>query len=499
MTISARQLLQQWPEIAQLPQLAHINPARLIADSRSLQAGDAFIALKGMQVDARQFIEVALEQDVSLVLAEADGEQARADFLQQAPVIHLPRLGQQLSRIAALFYGEPSAGLSIFAVTGTNGKTTCSHLYGQLMQRLNKTVGVIGTLGYGLVGQPSLQETGFTTPDAIALQSILADLKKSGASVIAMEASSHSLDQGRLNAVAIKGALFTNLSRDHLDYHGDMAAYAACKWRLFESAGLGYAVINIDDAQGALWAKSYSGKGRLVTYSVSNASADIYATSTEFSETGIQARLVTPAGEIDINSQLIGQFNLSNLLGVISAALAESNSLASVAEQVPYLTPVTGRMQKIEGPEFAPAVIVDYAHTPDGLQQALQALKGHGGQKIWCIFGCGGDRDAGKRPQMAAIAERMADRVVVTNDNPRTESPENILADIKTGFLQPEKVIVQLDRERAICETIAGAGAHDLILVAGKGHEDYQILGRERVHFSDIEICQKALQQQVLH
>ncbi|BFM06224.1 UDP-N-acetylmuramoyl-L-alanyl-D-glutamate--2,6-diaminopimelate ligase [Halioxenophilus aromaticivorans] len=490
MTATVAQILEAWPQLNLPPNVVGMTPARLVSDSRKIQTGDAFVALPGYASDGRAYIDQAISCGAQLVIAEAESVACREQ--NKVPVISVPQLTQSLSRVAGRFYGNPANSLQVFAVTGTNGKTTCSHLYAQLRASLNDPCGVIGTIGGGIFGG-DLTETGFTTPDAVTSQQLLAQIKRAGARYVSLEASSHSLDQGRISAVPVHTALFTNLSRDHLDYHGDMQNYAASKWRLFEFAGLKYAIINYDDQQGLQWLSSAQFNASVLSYSLSDSAADVYVTDVQYSQQGVTAFLHSPFGQASLQSPLIGSFNLSNLLGVVTALLVEGVSLTELMAKVKHLEPVTGRMQLVTAVPSAAQVVVDYAHTPDGLEQALTALRSHCQGQLWCVFGCGGDRDTGKRPQMGSIAERLADRCIVTNDNPRSEAPQAIADDILAGFTVPNRALVVLDRGQAIAEAIQRAAPADVILVAGKGHEDYQIIGEQRLAFSDIDISAKAL------
>ena len=490
MTATVAQLLKAWPELTLPADLAGMAVMRLVSDSRNIQAGDTFVALPGYCSDGRAYIRQAIERGAQLVLAQ--GDSGELDTINQVPVIYLPQLTQQLSQVAAEFFANPGQHLQVFAVTGTNGKTTCSHLYAHLRQGLNHSCGVIGTIGGGIYGQ-ALTETGFTTPDAVTSQALLADIKQQGAKYVSLEASSHSLDQGRISALPIHTALFTNLSRDHLDYHGDMASYAASKWRLFESSALKIAVINYDDAQGKQWLQNYQQAATVLSYSIISNNADVYVGNVHYSPVGVSAQLHSPWGEGVLQSPLIGSFNLSNLLGVMTALLAEGVELDQLLQKVQTLTPVTGRMQSLPAVAGAAQVVVDYAHTPDGLEQALTALRLHCQGKLWCVFGCGGDRDTGKRPQMGAIAERLADHCLITNDNPRSEAPDQIAQEILAGMQQPAAAKVELDRACAIQWAVQQALQNDIVLVAGKGHEDYQIVGDQRLPFSDIDVSANAL------
>jgi UDP-N-acetylmuramoyl-L-alanyl-D-glutamate--2,6-diaminopimelate ligase len=398
-------------------------------------------------------------------------------------------LAEQLSAIAGRFYGEPSRNLRLVGVTGTNGKTSVSQLIAQALDRLGERCGIIGTLGTGFHGELELGR--HTTPDAIGVQAALAGLKQREARAVAMEVSSHGLDQGRVAALAFDVAVFTNLSRDHLDYHGSMDAYAAAKARLFDMPGLSCCVINLDDAFGRQLA-AQAREARLITYSLEDPAATLYCPDARLDDEGIHARLVTAQGERILRSPLLGRFNLSNVLAAVGALLGMDYPLDEILEVLPLLQGPAGRMQRLGGAGL-PLVVVDYAHTPDALEKVLEALRPHAHGRLLCLFGCGGDRDRGKRPLMAAAAERLADVVLVTDDNPRNEAPEQIFADIRQGFSDAAAVSFQHGRADAIAAVIAASRGDDVVLLAGKGHEDYQEIRGERLPFSDLEEAQKAL------
>lgn len=491
-----RQLL---PESGLPADLAELVVGGLQLDSRAIATGDAFIALPGETVDGRQFISSAIERGAVVVLSHSEQSDLRIESCENdTPIVHLPGLSERCSQIAARFYGEPSAEMTVVGITGTNGKTTCSQLLAQLSALLGRSSGVMGTLGFGLAGQP-LTETGFTTVDAVATQACLADLQKQGAKLVAMEVSSHSLCQGRVAGVKFDTALYTNLSRDHLDYHGTMDAYAAAKQQLFMMPGLRCAVFNIDDPREAAMSTNLAEQVKVLRYSLSNSRADVYTQNIRYTAQGIEADLFTPWGQGQLRCQLLGTFNLSNLLGAIAVMGAQGALLEQLLPLLPQLQPVTGRMQRILSTGRAAnastdiQVIVDYAHTPDALEKSLAAVRQHCTGRLWCVFGCGGDRDRGKRAEMAAAAEAGADQVVVTSDNPRTESPTQIITDIMQGFSSSAQTTVVEDRADAINRAIEEAAPGDILLIAGKGHEDYQIIGHEKRPFSDIETARCAL------
>jgi len=458
-----------------------VSVSGLALDSRLVVAGDLFIAVKGTQADGVQYIAQAVERGAVAVLVEQDVVASDCPV----PVIVVPQLSEYVSDIAGVFYGQPSRQMPITAITGTNGKTTCSQLLAQLFELLDEPTGFIGTLGYGLsdakVGkQPT--DTGLTTPDAISVQRILEELKDAGAKRIAMEVSSHSLVQRRVAGLKIDTAVFTNLTRDHLDYHGDLNSYAAAKARLFAMAGLKNAVINLDDNIGRLILANLDPSVNGISYSVENHSADIHCDSISIGASGIDAEIVTPWGRGRLQSSLLGKFNLANLLAVIGAAGMQGFALDKILQAVSSLTAVAGRMELVDA-SARPAVVIDYAHTPDALEKALQALRRHCQGELWVVFGCGGDRDIGKRAEMGKVADHRADKIIVTSDNPRSESPEKIIDQVLLGISRDVSAVV--DRRDAIRTAIADAQPDDVILIAGKGHEGYQILGAERLPFSD--------------
>ncbi len=461
----------------------------LTLDSRKVHPGDLFLAVDGAEQDGRNYIGDAIARGASAVVYEASEALAMHD--SEALLLPVYGLQAQLSEIAGRFYGEPSRAMRVVAVTGTNGKTSVTQLLAQASDLLGQPCGLIGTLGSGFYG--SLTSGYYTTPDPLTAQATLADLKNAGAKVVAMEVSSHGLDQHRISAVTVAVAVLTNLSRDHLDYHGSMQAYAAAKAQLFSWPGLRASVLNIDDAFGRELAAQET-SARLITYSLNDVSATIYCRNIRFSATGIKAEVVTAQGEGNLSSSLLGQFNLSNLLAVIGALLGLGHSLEQALSVIAKLQGPIGRMQVLGGQE-QPVVVVDYAHSPDALEQVLLSLRAHivPGGRLLCLFGCGGERDSGKRSLMAQVVERLADGAVVTDDNPRSEDPAAIRAEILSGFSASATVTEVAERGAAIAQLIAQAGVHDVVVLAGKGHEDYQEINQQRNHFSDIEQAQQAL------
>lgn len=496
-----------FPDIA-LAHAATIVVRNLCLDTRQLKTGDAFIALVGNKVDGRLFIAKAIELGASVILVEADKNWQGIDWLGSVPVVAVEQLAARVSAIAARFFDEPSKKIHLIGITGTNGKTTCSLLAAQLLAQLQNKSAVVGTLGYGLLDALAvaplaqqlglLHSTGLTTPDPIALQRILAELVHEGAASIALEVSSHSLQQKRVADVQIHTAIFTNLTQDHLDYHGDLMSYGNAKAQLLQAPGLQTAIINLDDN----WAKSLLNKVpvgvKALSYSTKT-EADIYARNITLNALGVSAHIVTPWGEADIQSPLLGAFNLSNLLAVIAAVAAQGFSLEQITALLANLLPAPGRMQQVVVNQFAQQVqvIVDYAHTPDALENTLNAIHQHKTGNIWTVFGCGGDRDKTKRPLMGKIAERLSDCVIVTNDNPRSEDPSIIAAEILRGMSRPSGCLVIADRAQAIDFAVQQAKAGDIILIAGKGHEEYQIFGAQALPFSDTKQARIALQKRI--
>ncbi len=464
---------------------------RITSDSRAIAPGDAFAAYPGEAADGRIYIPDALRRGAGSVLWEEAGFTWHDEWrIANAGVRDLKH---ELGCIAHEVYGHPSDALWTVGVTGTNGKTSCSHWIAQALTRRGRMSAVVGTLGNGFAGR--LAPTTNTTPDAAALHEMLAGWRAAGAQGVAMEVSSHGLAQGRVNGVVFDVALFTNLTRDHLDYHETMEAYGAAKARLFDWPGLKTAVINRDDAFGRQLIERCR-LARVPVLAYGQSAGDVTVRELEIRVDGFGGIAVTPWGEAAFSSGLIGSFNVSNALGVLGVLLASGVPLREAAIELARLEPVAGRMQKLGGDD-RPLVIVDYAHTPDALEQVLRALRpvadARGGRLV-AAFGCGGDRDPGKRPQMGAIAARLADDVVVTSDNPRTEVPESIVAQIVAGATSLQVVpMVIVARDAAIAAAIARAGPADVVLVAGKGHEPYQEINGVRHTFSDLDHAQGAL------
>ncbi len=468
-------------------------PRRITADSRRVEPGVAFAAYPGLHFDGRTYIPDALKRGASAVLWDSSNFRWRPDWT--APNVGVDRLQHRLGSIADFIYGSPSRSMWMTAVTGTNGKTSSAHWIAQAMEACGRRTAILGTLGNGLFG--ALAPATHTTTDVAVLQELLAQFRAAGATAVAMEVSSHGLEQGRVNGVKFDVALFTNLSRDHLDYHGTMAAYGAAKARLFMWPGLAHVVINADDAFGQSLIDAARARGqRVLTYGMGT--ADVGATSMTMDTSGLTLHVATPWGRAVVTAPVVGAFNASNLLGVLAVLLASDIPLDVATKALATLTAPPGRMQRLGG-NGKPVVVIDYAHTPDALDKALTALRpavvGQG--ELICVFGCGGDRDAGKRPEMGRIAARLAARVVVTSDNPRSEDPAEIASGIVKGIRDTgnRRWLLEPDRARAIHATIAAATAQDLVLIAGKGHETYQERNGVRTPFSDAGEAHAALAQ----
>lgn len=461
------------------------------ADSRQLHAGDVFIALAGASTHGLRYAAAADTAQVAAILFEPP---APPDAVLPRHAIAVPGLRQRQGELAGRFYGEPSRQLCVVGVTGTNGKTSTVQLLTQALSLDGAVAGSIGTLGAGLYGKVQTGER--TTPDVIAVHRLLAELRDAGASHVAMEVSSHALDQGRVDGVAFTLAAFTNLTRDHLDYHGDMASYGAAKARLFAMPGLGAVVVNLDDAHAAAMLAQVGPEVRRIGVSAQgDVRAVLRAEHVALSPAGLQFMLCEGGESHAVQSPLLGRFNIDNLLAVAGCLRAMGWSLAKIAAMLPRLHPVPGRMTRAGGMAGQPLVVIDYAHTPDALAQALASLRAHTPGHLVCVFGCGGERDRGKRAQMAEIAEAQADRIVITDDNPRGEDGDAIVADILAGLRDAAAATVQRDRAQAITDAVCRAAAGDVVLVAGKGHEPYQEIAGRRIAFDDLAIAQAALQQ----
>ncbi|MSP53768.1 MAG: UDP-N-acetylmuramoyl-L-alanyl-D-glutamate--2,6-diaminopimelate ligase, partial [Gammaproteobacteria bacterium] len=509
----------------------------LALSSKAVNPGDLFFAFPGVATDGRKFIDDAIAKGAVAVLAEGDnphpnpptcapeGTQAgegteRSNSLPcvltgegrvgAIPIFYLEDLAFTCGIIAAQFYDHPSKKLQVIGVTGTNGKTSCTHYLAAAFTKLGIKAAVMGTVGNGIFGEP-LKVQNQTTLDPISIQRFLADMVNQQVQVVAMEVSSHALCQGRVSGVEFCAAIFTNLTQDHLDYHGDMESYWAAKRSLFEKWQIPHMIINADDQYGRELLEDLAEKKDLIIIGyrrgtlrvpinlddpikkgTRNVPLQIYSEQVVLSRDGTKASIQTPWGDGILQIKQIGRFNLSNILAVLATMGSLGISLDEILQSLKNLPLVPGRLQTFNTPN-KPLVVVDYAHTPDALKNVLTTLRENCQGKLWCVFGCGGDRDATKRPIMGGIAEQLADTIIVTDDNPRTEQAEDITAQIIAGLNNAEKAIIEHNRTAAINYAIKHADLNDIILVAGKGHEDYQEIGTEKHHYSDIETVTKLL------
>ncbi len=535
-----------------------LNPSinKIRQDSRQVKPGDLFVAIRGILDDGRKYIAKAIENGATAVLCEVDREDDKCHGssetecqpssgwqpAQNQNIIPYSNLRDAMGFIASRFYDNPSAKLKLIGITGTNGKTSCTHFIAQLLAELNIICGVMGTLGNGLLN--TLIDFQSTTSDAITTHEELKKIVDQKATVAAMEVTSHALIQKRVNGLHFHSVAFTNLTRDHLDYHDSMEEYYLAKKRLFTDFKSSFKIINLDDEYGRrLWRecsipsknpqsinknewigytinpnfkKDYSELLALSSFDMMN--NIISVEETRLDSQGIHAKINSPWGKGNLHCALLGHFNLSNILASLACLCVQGFEIGTLLKAATNLKTVLGRMYRIDrawiiasdinnrvlnNPEsidgidkeinHLPLVVVDYAHSPDALKQVLMALRPHCMGKLWCIFGCGGDRDRGKRPLMAKIAEQLSDKVVLTQDNPRTENPERILQEIMVGFDKPGQVYLEPDRAKAIRFAVQSAKANDLILVAGKGHETYQLIGHEKIPFDDQKMAANAL------
>lgn len=470
----------------------------LALDNRHIQAGMAFIALQGTRQHGLVYAEAAVEAGAVAVLYEPVADLVLPKL--PVPLVAVPNLPKVLGLIAQRFYQVTADDLYVVGITGTDGKTSTTHFIAEALAYLGEQAAVLGTLGVGKPG--ALLKGTHTTPDAIQVQKQFHELKQQGFNTVAMEVSSHALDQGRVNGVQFDVAVLTNLTRDHLDYHGTVEAYAEAKRKLFHWPAVQDVVLNLDDAFGRRLADELADSSvRVWGYGVGDAAHysdhSVIATSAQFDSQGIQASVSTPLGEGELKAPILGSFNLHNLLAALSTLLAKGLPLDSALAALQQVETVPGRMQRVQvqGKAEGVLVVVDFAHTPTALEQALRAAKAHTAGRLICVFGCGGDRDAGKRPVMAQIAEQEAHLVIVTDDNPRTENPETIFANIRAGFAKPEAIHFEHNRAAAIRLAIQQAQAGDTVVIAGKGHETVQILADRSIPFDDRTQATLALQE----
>jgi len=471
--MTLQELLEGWVDTA-----PEVSLTGICLDNRIVEPGEAFVAVQGQVGHGLDYAQAAVVSGAVAVIH--DGLQPLPPLA--VPAVMVAGLGDKLGELASRYFGAPSEQMMIAGVTGTNGKTSVAHFLAQSWQRVYGNAGMVGTLGYGPVGQ--IQSGERTTPDAIRLQQVLADCVRADVERLAMEVSSHALQQHRCQTVQFDAAIFTNLSRDHLDYHGDMADYAAAKRRLFTDHAPAFAIINHDDEMGRKWFGELNGGMQMLSFGLQQG-AELRAEVRSMDINGMNIRIDGPWGSEEFHTCLLGGFNASNLLATAGTLALLGMPWHKVLHQLEVMQPVPGRMMRLGGELGQPVVVVDYAHTPDALEQALQAARAHLDGRLVCVFGCGGNRDQGKRPQMGRAAEMLADDVVVTSDNPRNESASMIIEDVMAGFESPGKATVEPDRAAAIQNAIANCQPGDIVLVAGKGHETWQEIGGRKIPFSD--------------
>jgi UDP-N-acetylmuramoyl-L-alanyl-D-glutamate--2,6-diaminopimelate ligase len=489
----ARSLAALTEGFAPLP--AGVEVSDVTLDSRAVTPGALFLALRGRSHHGLEFAPQALARGARAVLYESGAEKL-AQALRPGPgtcVAAVPQLAERAGVIAGRFFGAPSQHLTIAGITGTNGKTTCAWLLAQALQLCRRPAAYIGTLGFGV--PPQVTATAHTTADAVSVQRQLAALRSLGAECVSMEVSSHALDQARVAGVRFHTAAFTNLTRDHLDYHGSMAAYGAAKARLFVWPALAQRVINIDDEFGARLAQQPSDVPLTVTTrgAAPRGVSFVRAPRATPDPGGLTIDIESSWGSAELAVRLIGEFNVENVLTVLAVLLAWGIALADATRALAASRPASGRMEMFGGRGRTPLAIVDYAHTPDALAKALRAARLHCRGELRVVFGAGGDRDAGKRPLMGAVAAELADDIILTDDNPRSEDAARIVAEIAAGVAQRARLLIEHDRARAIRLALQRSGPDDVVLIAGKGHEDYQIVGRERRSFRDQAVVSAVL------
>jgi UDP-N-acetylmuramoyl-L-alanyl-D-glutamate--2,6-diaminopimelate ligase len=472
----------------------------LAIDSRIIQSNEIFLALRGEKRHGLEFFEDVKKAGAAAVIWEPPYDLSSLPVTdKKIPLIAVSGLRHKLGLIVSRFYGEPSRNLRVVGITGTEGKTSCAHFIAQALSDQNiGPCGILGTLGNGIYGQ--VEPTLCTTPDSLAVQLWLAEMVAAGRYFAAMEVSSHALDQGRVNGVTFSVAVLTNLSHDHLDYHRNLASYSFAKRRLFFEHNPSWIVLNLDDGFGRRLIRDLPNKETVIGYGIDQMSKIqpelfVWGENLELTSTGLKMVIRSSWGIGELQVGLLGRFNASNILATVATLLALDFPFHTVLDRVAKVQTVIGRMERLGGGTGQPLVVVDYAHTPNALEQVLVALREHRSQSsrglLWCLFGCGGDRDSGKRPLMGAIAENLADRVLLTNDNPRTEEPNKIINDILAGMQEPARATVIHDRRTAITHVLVAASDTDIVLIAGKGHEDYQIFGTERQPFSDYDVIRQ--------
>lgn len=479
--MTLREWLAPWADIA-----THIEVQGLSLSSQDIKQGDVFIAVNGAKQHGLAYASQALAQGAVAVLFDSQDHSLAEDSLApcKQPVIGIAHLATHLGDMAARFYHHPSQTMAVIGITGTNGKTSCSQFLSQLLTHC----AFIGTLGWGTPTQ--LHKTLNTTPDALTIQKILAQLKTAQTGVVAMEVSSHGIAQGRIHGVTFQGAVFTNLSRDHLDYHGSMEAYLETKLHLFRTPSLEFAVVNLDDEASGHVINALDLRVKLIGVSATGQHSPrgdtLIAQSIRLTLDGITCDMQWQGKVLAVHIPLMGRFNIENVLCSLAVMLALGVDFAHAVEKAAQLQGVDGRMKRLGGQHGKPLVIIDYAHTPDALEKALTSLRKHTQGRLWVVFGCGGNRDSGKRAQMGRIAEQYADHVILTDDNPRFESAQRIIDDIASGCVLQKQDVIH-DRAQAIQSAIAQASVADCILIAGKGHETYQEIEGVQYPFSDTQ------------
>ncbi len=469
----------------------------LAIDSRILRSNEIFFALRGEKRHGLEFFEDVKKTGAAAVIWEPPYDFSLLPVTNKnIPLIAVSGLRHKLGLIVSRFYGDPSKNIRVVGITGTDGKTSCAHFIAQALSDQNiGPCGILGTLGNGIYGRT--EPTLCTTPDPLAVQIWLAEMVAAGRYFAAMEVSSHALDQGRVNGVAFSVAVLTNLSRDHLDYHRNLESYRSAKRRLFFEHNPSWIVLNLDDGFGCRIARDLHDKETVIGYGIGQRSkiqSDLFVCgkNLELTSTGLRMFIQSSWGIGELQVGLLGRFNASNILATVATLLALDFPFHTVLDRVAKVKTVIGRMERLGGGIGQPLVVVDYAHTPHALEQVLVVLREYRSNSsrglLWCLFGCGGDRDSGKRPLMGAIAENLADRVLLTDDNPRTEEPDKIIKDILAGMQAPARATVIHDRRAAIIHVLVVASDTDIVLIAGKGHEDYQIFGTEKQPFSDYDV-----------
>ena len=498
--VKLKDLLADYVTINCLPDIV-ITGIQL--DSRKIRPGNIFVALAGGEGHGLEHAQEALKNGAVAILCERKFDQQCQQVLTQllSRIICIPvnDLDLHLGEIVSCFYGDPSGEMFVVGITGTDGKTSVANFIAQALDGVNDRCAIIGTIGNGLLGE--LTASTHTTPDVIRVHELFSEYHSMSVSQVAMEVSSHGLDQGRVNAVKFNVAVLTNLSRDHLDYHGDLESYRNAKKKLFLKEDLSAAVINLDDEFGRQLALELKDKIDVWGYTANTINDSrlaglrniLRATDVEVGSQGLTIHIESSHGRAEVRSDLLGEFNVSNVLATLAVLLVKGIGFDDAVQRLRKLKTVPGRVETIRL-EGRPLVVVDYAHTPQGLESVLKTLKTICSARLYCVFGCGGDRDSGKRPLMAAAAEQYADEIILTDDNPRTENSDDIIEQIICGFKDASRVLVIKDRARAIAHAIKAAGTEDIVLLAGKGHENYQLIGEDKVPFSDMQMARDCME-----